>query len=33
MSAKDACGKASSEADPDFQALKDYYYPDDAVAR
>ena len=33
LSAKDPCGKAVSEADPGFQALKAYYYPDDAVAQ
>jgi len=33
LSAKDPCGKAVSEADPDFQALKAYYYPEDAVAQ
>ncbi len=25
--AKDACGKAVADADPDFQAIKKFYYP------
>ncbi len=27
LSAKDACGKAVADADPDFQAVKKSYYP------
>jgi len=27
LSAKDACGKAVADADPDFQAIKESYYP------
>lgn len=33
LSAKDPCGKATEEADPGFQAIKNIYYPETAAAQ